>query len=847
MSSSALPQISKDIAMLKKDQNPQSPINNNNNSTTESNSSNNASNQQQQQTPMRSASPQTSTPTPVQSQPPSASPSTPLLNKESLTATKLTNIFANSNAQAATTLNRTNLKPKPIQTGGPQPSLAPNNNNHNPHNNGHHQQQPHHHHHQKYTKIQPAIAPKPVLPKPSTFSPIPNSNNSLDSTLNTSKRWVLPPRPRPGRKPTTSGVNDDKLSTHTNTKTGSNTGVNGSFSTTKKRSKVIKKEIEPSIPLSNSMVVNVPNQNSSPPKIIKIETTKTEISNVEGERNKIANQLQQQYPKKLNGINSQQSAKSNSPDIKSFINKTPTPTPKTSSSTSPLPQTPPTRNTSTQASSISNTPVSMSVNQPKIKQEPMQQHIQPQPVPQPILQQQKPPQQVHRQPISQDTNIPVVQAAPPPPPAPIAVQKANIPIDPKTEIMDLKMCYLSKLKEQEVIRNYIEVITNQIKELSFVQNGVITFDALKNNVNPMNSNSLKLKRLNSTSSSSMNVNNSSSMSSVNSVVSTNNIESINNLNDLNKALNYLTKSSNIIHSATKKQGNNNTSEVAINDQINHYLSIRDKFKAMKNEELKKLNSLKRQNNKKKAAAAAAAATSGNNTNVTNNVFTPDLLKPLKSINLFDPDTNDDVDMIIDMLNESNNTSTNNNTNLNASNLNNADNDNEINQIPSNSKLIDALKMNSVLMHNELISNDDDIDLIMEEPDFLSRLMLNDISTNTSTNGTSSLSSSTASASGVTGATTAGVSDLLLKEQEKLGNVKIHSNSNNGNDRTMNNDNNNNNNNNNVTTNNENSNSRTITKSKVSLDNLIKKKLKLNCGFCTNDTPCLCFDTDFDLR
>ena len=46
----------------------------------------------------------------------------------------------------------------------------------------------------------------------------------------------------------------------------------------------------------------------------------------------------------------------------------------------------------------------------------------------------------------------------------------------------MQMSYLSKLKEQEVIRNYIEVLTNQIKELSFVQNGVITFDALKSNV-----------------------------------------------------------------------------------------------------------------------------------------------------------------------------------------------------------------------------------------------------------------------------------------------------------------------------------------------------------------------------
>ena len=69
----------------------------------------------------------------------------------------------------------------------------------------------------KYHKIQPAIAPKPMpasMSQTSKFNPIPTGKLSLlmnqlsfarpndSSSLNTSRRWVLPPRPRPGRKPT---------------------------------------------------------------------------------------------------------------------------------------------------------------------------------------------------------------------------------------------------------------------------------------------------------------------------------------------------------------------------------------------------------------------------------------------------------------------------------------------------------------------------------------------------------------------------------------------------------------------------------------------------------------------
>ena len=101
----------------------------------------------------------------------------------------------------------------------------------------------------------------------------------------------------------------------------------------------------------------------------------------------------------------------------------------------------------------------------------------------------------------------------------------------------MQMSYLSKLKEQEVIRNYIEVLTNQIKELSFVQNGVITFDALKSNVKYNNK-----KILTSTTTSTGpgttgagGIPTSSSSSSTSSSKSRyDQLEAINNLNDLNK-------------------------------------------------------------------------------------------------------------------------------------------------------------------------------------------------------------------------------------------------------------------------------------------------------------------------
>ena len=116
------------------------------------------------------------------------------------------------------------------------------------------------------------------------------------------------------------------------------------------------------------------------------------------------------------------------------------------------------------------------------------------------------------------------------------------------EVNKLKLEYLAKLKEQQLILNYMEVITKQIKELNFVQNGVITFDALNADLRT-NSRSGETKP------------------------PPEQLEKINNINDLEKFLAYLTKSSNIIHSVTKK-----FMGLDLNSQLKQYLELREKWK-----------------------------------------------------------------------------------------------------------------------------------------------------------------------------------------------------------------------------------------------------------------------------
>lgn len=178
------------------------------------------------------------------------------------------------------------------------------------------------------------------------------------------------------------------------------------------------------------------------------------------------------------------------------------------------------------------------------------------------------------------------------------------------QVADLKMDYLSKLKEQELIRNYIEVINNQINELKFVQNGVITFDALNSD------NETRPQKTNQT-----NTPTAKSITQPKSPMSQyEQLEKINNMNDLNKFLAYLTRSSNIIHSATKKFMGDNTSDVNLNNQIQNYLDIRATYKLSRNQELKEIERAKHEKRPLKA---------GNRRNIgTNNMFIPTLLKPL---------------------------------------------------------------------------------------------------------------------------------------------------------------------------------------------------------------------------
>ncbi|ODV77286.1 uncharacterized protein CANTADRAFT_7768 [Suhomyces tanzawaensis NRRL Y-17324] len=445
----------------------------------------------------------------------------------------------------------------------------------------------------KYAKIQPAIAPKPMgaVPKPKTFSPVailkngkpaPSPKPDVNLNINTSKRWVLPPRPRPGRKPTLANEEDPKKQP---LKVATSTSVVASDLgriSPKKRAKVCKKEDEG-------------------PTLVKPDDPGLMASVVASE---------------------------------------------------------------TLASSLS---------------------------------------------VPPSRTLSTTSAALPPPPPPV------LKTDPKTELNDLKLTYLNKLKEQELIRNYMEVITNQIKELNFVQSGVITFDALKTN---------RIKKANG-----------SSVSVSTPLAKTTNydqLESINNLNDLNKFLGYLTRSSNIIHSATKQTNKSEDADSILNQQIHHYLNVRSQFKSMQMEETKKLHSLKEQTQIKKkpvllgidkSAVETKPSSILSNSSLSKNAFSPDLLG-MRGTNLFDETDND---LLIDLVNDD--------------------------------------------------FNRESHDLILDE--FLDSAKVD-----------------------------LDQSRLEIEEQQ-LGNVKIYD-------------------------------------KNEAPPKVIKKKLKLNCGFCTNDTPCLCLDAEIDM-
>lgn len=355
----------------------------------------------------------------------------------------------------------------------------------------------------KYLKIQPAIAikPKPVpiamLPKPTqsySFDPTPTLKTSIQLNVNTSKKWVLPPRPRPGRKPTCLSISA---------------------------------EDEQCV---QSPLVEQPKK-FSPKK--KLKTTKYDEVSSESKA-QIINQLQQQYPNAKRQHSHTTAAQSNSSPSHSI--------PSAMGSGKSNPTT--TANTST------------SNGNPNINNKPS--------------------------------------------------------VNTDSSVKNLKLYYLSKIKEQELVKNYIEVINKQIKELRFVQNGVITFDALNTNdkklpqyrsimqtsTNSQHTLTMSLPRQQqqqqqipstnqqpqqtpSTSQQQQQQQQQSSILGLGTSTSSSNafltqyeqLERITNLNDLNKFLGYLTKSSSIIHSVTK---NYSGSDENLDIQIKNYLDGKKK-------------------------------------------------------------------------------------------------------------------------------------------------------------------------------------------------------------------------------------------------------------------------------
>lgn len=161
---------------------------------------------------------------------------------------------------------------------------------------------------------------------------------------------------------------------------------------------------------------------------------------------------------------------------------------------------------------------------------------------------------------------PIKVTTSPPPPCDLQVAVTSITQGPSSlEVMELKMAYLAKLKEQELIRNYIEVITNQINELSFVKLGVINCDALR--TPPALGVATPTKSPPAPSEAAVAARQVDSLSQ------------IKNPQDLNKFLNYLNKLSTILNLATKRPQKPGTSELWVNSQLNHYLDLRLKFQA----------------------------------------------------------------------------------------------------------------------------------------------------------------------------------------------------------------------------------------------------------------------------
>lgn len=153
------------------------------------------------------------------------------------------------------------------------------------------------------------------------------------------------------------------------------------------------------------------------------------------------------------------------------------------------------------------------------------------------------------------------------------------------EALESQVMYLARLKEQELIRNYIEVLNNQIKELRFVQSGVISVDAL-NGKDPKQEVLSSGSSQNATFKTTLPIHGNSPQPPVQQ------LEKINNMNDLNKFLTYVNKLSSIIHSVTKKFIGDAKDTQSVNSQIQHYLEIRSKYKLLKSQELKSFEKMR---------------------------------------------------------------------------------------------------------------------------------------------------------------------------------------------------------------------------------------------------------------
>ncbi|CAN3362972.1 hypothetical protein DICA4_E06810 [Diutina catenulata] len=357
----------------------------------------------------------------------------------------------------------------------------------------------------KYPKICPAIAPMKIPFSASVSKSVPmqsSLSDSLVSSLNTSKRWVLPPRPRPGRKPTSEEKTAAKPSP-------------------KKRAKVKKEppEVKAKVkPKSSAMTTSASSPVPEAPRVLARSVgggsggvTASGNGGVTGANGANGSVNSASANGGAHGVGANGANGANG-GAKIGANGA------SSNSVGA-------NGTSTNGTS------------------------------------------------SHGAASPSASPAPSPP---LALPPGPI----SSEVAELKMGYLAKLKEQELIRNYIEVITNQIKELSFVKSGVITFDALRTPSSPPGV--IKSKPFMTTSATNTPQGTASLLATAPVAPPSafpDSLDAINNINDLNKFLAYLNKSSSILNSAAKRPlAPKEEHESWVNSQINHYLDLRAKYK-----------------------------------------------------------------------------------------------------------------------------------------------------------------------------------------------------------------------------------------------------------------------------